>query len=92
MSGEDWQLTSCGKFLERQRFLRALRIARITPEELKKKLDAREEILLLDVRHPLEFDADPYMIPGALFVPLEEIEQDSRPVAPGGREVVLYCN
>jgi membrane protein DedA with SNARE-associated domain len=80
------------KVFERQRFLRTLRMARITPEELKNKLDAREEILLLDVRHPLEFEADPYMIPGALYVPLEELEQDSGPVEPGGREVVLYCN
>ena len=80
------------KIFDRQRFLRALRFARITPEELKNKLDAREDILLLDVRHPLEFDADPYMIPGALFIPLEEIEEGESPVVPGGREVVLYCN
>lgn len=80
------------KFFQRYRFLRALRIARITPEELKRKLDAGEDILLLDVRHPLEFQADPYMIPGALYLPLEELEQESDPVAPGKREVVLYCN
>jgi rhodanese-related sulfurtransferase len=32
------------------------------------------------------------MIPGALFIPLEEIEEGESPVVPGGREVVLYCN
>src|SRR4030095_15260882 len=31
------------KFVQRQRFLRSLRIARITPEELKRRLDSGDE-------------------------------------------------
>jgi rhodanese-related sulfurtransferase len=68
-----------------------LRIARITPEELKSKLDAGEDPMILDVRHSLEFKADPQTIPGALFLPLEQLEKGYPPI-PRDREVILFCN
>jgi hypothetical protein len=79
------------KYIQRRRFLRHLRIARITPEELKSKLDAGEELMILDVRHSLEFKAEPQTIPGALFWPLENLQKGEPPIAPG-QEVILYCN
>ena len=79
------------KYVQRRQFLRHLRIARITPEELKSKLDAGEDLMILDVRHSLEFKAEPQTIPGALFWPLEKLEKDQPPIPPD-REVILYCN
>jgi len=79
------------KYSQRRRFLRHLRIARITPEELKSKLDAGEDLMILDVRHSVEFKADPQTIPGALFWPLEDLEKGQPPIPPE-REVILYCN
>ncbi len=79
------------KFNQRQRFLHHLRIARITPEELKKKLDAGEEVMVLDVRHPLEFAADPRTIPGAFYVRLEELDKEDTRI-PRDRDVVIYCS
>jgi len=79
------------KYAQRRRFLRHLRIARITPEELKSKLDAGEDPMILDVRHSLEFKADPQTIPGALFLPLEQLEKGYPPI-PRDREVILFCN
>jgi len=79
------------KYAQRRRFLRRLQFARIAPEELKQKLDAGEEIMILDVRHPLQFKAEPQTIPGAIYLPLEQLGQASRPF-PRDREVVLYCN
>ena len=38
------------KFVQRQRFLRKLAVARITPEELRGKLDAGEEVMIIDLR------------------------------------------
>jgi hypothetical protein len=43
------------QYILRQRLLEQLRTARITPEELKRKLDANEDIAILDLRHPLDF-------------------------------------
>jgi hypothetical protein len=77
------------KLFLRRRFLRELSIARITPEGLKQRLDAGEEITIIDVRHPLEVAADPAVIPGALRIPLEEFAGVSD--IPEGREIVAYC-
>jgi len=77
------------KYSLRRRFLRELFVARITPEELKQKLDSGENIVVIDVRHALDFEADPYIIPGTLRIPSEQLE--SYPEVPKDREVVVYC-
>ncbi len=79
------------RYIWRRRFLSQLRIARITPEELKTKLDSGAEVTIIDVRHPFEFEAEPLTIPGALYLPLEELQKDPPRIDPR-REVVLYCN
>jgi hypothetical protein len=77
------------KYLQRRRFLKGLAVARITPEELKSKLDAGEELILLDVRNQLEHTTEPVRIPGAFHaVPDFDIDR-SRLQA--DREVVVYC-
>ncbi len=78
------------KFFRRWRFLRELRIARITPEELRAKLEAGEDIEIIDVRHSLDFEAEPFTIPGATYIAAEQFEEGHAQV-PRGREVVLYC-
>ncbi len=78
------------KFVRRRRFLAELRIARITPEELRAKLDAGEDIVIVDVRHSVDFEADPRTIPGARSIPVEEFDQ-GEPEIPRDREVILYC-
>jgi membrane protein DedA with SNARE-associated domain len=79
------------KYVQRRRFLRHLRIARITPEELKGKIDAGENLMILDVRHSLEFKAEPQTIPGALLLPLEQLEKGTSQI-PTDREVILFCS
>lgn len=78
------------KFYQRQRFIRALRIARITPEELKRKLDAGEDMVVVDLRHSVEFEADEAKVPGAIHLGPEEIEQRHLEI-PRDRDIVLYC-
>jgi membrane protein DedA with SNARE-associated domain len=78
------------KVVARQRFLRAIRIARITPEELKTRLDRREGVRVFDVRARLDFQADPVIIPGAVHMMIEELEARHREI-PRDREIVLYC-
>ena len=78
------------KFVSRQRFLRKIRIARISPEELKAKLDGGEEILIVDVRDRIDFQAEPTIIPGAMHLTIEDIDQHYQEI-PREREIVLYC-
>jgi membrane protein DedA with SNARE-associated domain len=79
------------KFIQRQRFLRRLRIARITPKELMDKLTAGETISIVDLRQPMDIEAFPQMIPGALRIAMEEIEERHGEI-PRDRDVVLYCS
>jgi membrane protein DedA with SNARE-associated domain len=78
------------KFVRRQRFLRRLRVDRITPEELKRKLDAGENVVIVDLRGSLDFEAEPQTIPGARRVEAAALDgiRDELERAP---EVVLYC-
>ena len=78
------------RYAMRRRFLKQLSVARITPEELKRKLDAGENVMVIDIRHALDFEADPAIIPGALRIPFETME-DQQPNVPANREIVVYC-
>lgn len=78
------------KFIARRRFLRELRIARITVEELKHKLDSGEDLAIVDLRHSMDFEADPETIPGAFRVDAKELEEKNE-LLPRDREIILYC-
>jgi len=78
------------KYIGRQRFLRRIRIARITPEELKAKLDDGEAVMVVDVRDRIDFDAEPSIIPGALHLSIEELDARHHEI-PRERDIVLYC-
>jgi membrane protein DedA with SNARE-associated domain len=78
------------KYISRRRFMRELRIARITVDELKLRLDAGEEVAVVDLRHSVEFEADPETIPGALHMDAGSLEENGE-LLPRDQEVVLYC-
>lgn len=78
------------KYLERQRFIRKLRIARITPEELKQKLDSGEDIVVVDLRSSVEFEGEGETVAGALKMNPDEIEARHEEI-PRDRDIVLYC-
>jgi membrane protein DedA with SNARE-associated domain len=78
------------KYVNRQRFLRRLRVARITPEELKRKLDGGEDVMIVDLRHSMDFEAEPQVIPKALRLSADELEQRHHEI-PRDRDIILYC-
>lgn len=79
------------KYAQRERVLRDLRVARITPQELKQLMDSGEETLVIDLRQSLDFEAAPEIIPGAVHLDPEDIEVNIANI-PRDREVVLYCS
>lgn len=78
------------KVFQRQRLLRELRTARIEPGELRRRMDAGERLTIVDLRHPLEREADPRTIPGAIRMAAEELDGRIDEIA-GEGEVILYC-
>ncbi len=78
------------KYHQRHRFIRSLRMARITPEELHRKLTAGENVVVVDLRHSYEFDADDVQVPGAIHLDPETLADYPLDIPPES-EVVLYC-
>jgi membrane protein DedA with SNARE-associated domain len=78
------------KFVQRQLFLRKLRVARITPEELFERLESGEELVVVDLRHSADFEAVRLTIPGAIRVAIDELEGEHERI-PRDREIVLFC-
>lgn len=77
-------------WIERTRNRRSLEQHSITPEALHTLLASNQEILLLDVRQPLDLLADLEIIPGAQRIfPKEIIENPS--LIPREKDVVAYC-
>lgn len=62
----------------------------ITPAELQTKIEAKADILILDLRRQADFEAAPELIPGARKEDPAKIEEWAASV-PQGRETVIYC-
>lgn len=79
------------KYAQRRRFLHSLRVARITAEQLKAELDSGADLVIVDLRHAMEDEAEPRMLPGALRLPAEKLEERGDEL-PRGKTLVLYCS
>jgi adenylyltransferase/sulfurtransferase len=60
----------------------------ITPVELKKRLDAGEDLFILDVREPNEYQIN--RIPGSTLIPLGELPRRYQELDPN-REIIAQC-
>jgi len=63
---------------------------RITVDELKRRMDAGEDFTLIDVRNPQAWAESDSMLPGAIRVTPDKLEE-SLPKIPKNRPVVAYC-
>lgn len=65
-------------------------ISRITKEELKTKLDKKEELVIIDVRTDEAYNVNKQKIKGAIHIPLNELEKNINNI-PKGKEIITYC-
>jgi rhodanese-related sulfurtransferase len=68
----------------------ALKLARITPDDLKRRLDAHEPVAILDARAADAWHESDVQIPGAMRVPPDDVGQRLSEI-PRDRLVVTYC-
>jgi membrane protein DedA with SNARE-associated domain len=79
------------KYYQRRRFIRGLRVARVTPEDLMKMIESGEDLAVVDLRNSLEVELDNAKLPGAIWIDLEDF--DNRQVEiPRDKDVILYCS
>jgi membrane protein DedA with SNARE-associated domain/rhodanese-related sulfurtransferase len=76
------------KFVRRRRLYRSLRAHRITPRELKQRMEAGEPLVVVDLRTDIERREG--CIPGALALAYEDV--DSLLPSIGQKDVVFYCS
>lgn len=79
------------KWWQRQRLLRALRMARITVDELNLAMASGDAPVVVDVRSVPARAFDSRIIPGALLADPKRISQEIRSLPPE-QELVIYCN
>jgi membrane protein DedA with SNARE-associated domain/rhodanese-related sulfurtransferase len=78
------------KYVQRERFIRSLRISRITVSEVKASLDRGERPFIVDLRHMLEFVVDPRTVPTAVRISPDELPARNAEI-PRDRDIILYC-
>src|SRR5579871_6616300 len=78
-----------GKIVQRQRFLRKLTVARISPEDLHDQMRNGAVVTLVDLRHASSNGRE--VIPGALQIPIEDLEARHREI-PRDRDIILFCS
>ena len=80
-----------GKWVQRRRFYRSLRMARISVNELKRLIDVGANPVVFDVRTATARQRDPQRIPGALAFDPSQMDAVAAEL-PDEREVILYCS
>jgi rhodanese-related sulfurtransferase len=78
------------KIAHRQAYIRKLSGRRIDPMDLQKKLKAKDPAQVADLRQRMEFNAEPFTIPGAIRVLLDIFDESVEPLAKD-RLLVLFC-
>jgi len=78
------------RWRERERFLKQVKGDRITPDELKHKLESGEPVFIVDLRHPLDVLSNPRTLPGALQISPEDLEARHGEITRDG-DIVLFC-
>ena len=78
------------KYGRRRLFLKKLRAATVSPEALKRRLDAGDDVTIIDLRTALDVEATPYAIPGSRWLAADAIDEHEVELL-RSRDVVLYC-
>jgi len=78
------------KFARRWQLLRVLRMARVTPHQVKEMLDGNRPMVVIDLRHSISIRQLPHAIPGSILMTPDEVESRHGEIA-RDRDVVLYC-
>ena len=66
-------------------------MSRVSAGELKRRLDAGDDVVVVDLRHRREVEDSGSTLPGAVHISPEELAQRHTEIG-RGRDVVLFCS
>jgi rhodanese-related sulfurtransferase len=64
--------------------------SRLTVADVKNLIDRGEPIAFIDSRNPIAWGSSKVILPGALRIPIDEVEQHL-PALPRDRRLIVYC-
>jgi membrane protein DedA with SNARE-associated domain/rhodanese-related sulfurtransferase len=79
------------KIHRRRRFLRGVATAAVQPHEVRDRLDRGPALFIVDLRSPIEIEAEPVALPGALMRSPDELILRQAELPPD-RDIILYCS
>lgn len=77
-------------WIKRAKDRRELEQHSITPEALQHLLASHQEVLIFDVRLPLDLLVDSEIIPGAKRIPPKDVEENPS-LIPRDKDTIVYC-
>ena len=78
------------RIVQKRRLIRLLRTRRLTPDQLRARLESNDPIRIIDLRAAIEYDVTRQTVPGAIRMDPEELD-DRHEEIPRDCDVVLYC-
>jgi hypothetical protein len=78
------------KWRERRRFFKALRMARISVDDLYRLMQQGANPVVVDVRSASARELDPRRVPGAIPIDVRNIDAEISRV-PNDRDIIVYC-
>jgi len=78
------------RIFQKRRLIRLLRTRRLTPDQLRARLESTDPIRIIDLRAAIEYDATRQIVPGAIRMDPEELD-DRHAEIPRDCDIVLYC-
>jgi rhodanese-related sulfurtransferase len=63
---------------------------RIAVDELKRRMEAGEDFVVIDVRNPQAWAESETMLPEAIRLPMDKLEENLSKI-PKDRPIVAYC-
>lgn len=65
-------------------------VERVSPEELKAKIERGEDVIIIDARSPGSYNGSPNRIKGDIRIPFSDINSMADKL-PNDKETVIYC-
>jgi membrane protein DedA with SNARE-associated domain/rhodanese-related sulfurtransferase len=78
------------RIFQKRRLIRLLRTRRLTPDQLRARLESDDPIRIIDLRTAIEYEVTRQTVPGAIRMDPEELD-DRHEEIPRDCDVVLYC-
>lgn len=78
------------RIVRKRRVIRELRTRRLTPTDVRRRLESGDPIRIVDLRSKLDFEMSRQVVPGAIRMDPEELEARHAEI-PRDCDIVLYC-